>query len=266
MINKKSRFLFYISCLLLLSAIGIFFGLNLKTQPVAFTNYTYLADASYQEGDTISANDIFENYTQTSLKEEYKDKTILDNLKESSEITTDEYERAIEVLNGKTKFTPKREFSTKFDNDNKIDQVGDIAKYSQNELKCIWPASEIILTGIYGMPDYTFNVFVEADSTTTNLPYILFSQNHGYYLHWYNKVELKNGWNKLTFPTFGLKLVAEDEIIGGAVYLCNPYFPKEQGEVNVYIEGGDYYPIFRKGGNEKEFLNFLKEYEGERIY
>ncbi len=265
MANKALKFLFYINCLLLLLVIGIFFGLYFQSQSAyAVTNETYTTILSQQDSDIRLTNNIFENYTQTSLREEYNDKTILDQLKESNEITTDEYERAIDVLNGNTKFTSKREFSTKFENDNKIDQVGDIAKYSQNELNCIWPASEIILTGIYGMPDYIFNVFVEANETTNDLPYILFSQNHGYYSHWFEKYQLKKGWNKLIFPTFGLKLVEDNEIIGGAVYLCNPYVPEEQGEVNVYIEGGDYYPIFRKGGNEKEFLNFLKEYETMR--
>lgn len=265
MTNKKSKILFFVSCFLLLSAIGIFFGLQFQNQPVCdLTNQISITKATQQISDTITEEDIFEDYTQTSLKKEYNDKSILDELKENSEISDDEYDRAIKVLNGDVKYTSKREFSSRFENDNKIDQVGDIAKYSQNELKCIWPSSEIILTGIYGMQDDAFNVFVEADETTDKLPTILFSQNHGYYLHWYERRQLKKGWNKLTFPSFGRKLVAADEILGGAVYLCNPYFASEQGEISVYIEGGGYYPIFRKGGNEKEFLNFLKEYESER--
>ncbi len=263
MVNKKSKFLLYISCLLLLFAIGFFWGLNFQTQPTYATTNGIVSEEIKQTSN-LSTHDIFENYTQTSLKKEYNDKSVLDQLKENEEITIDEYNRAIEVLEGNAKFTPKREFSTRFKNDNKIDQVGDIAQYSQDKLKCIWKASELILTGIYGKPDNTFNVFVEAGGTTNNLPYIMFSQNHGYYLHWYEKYQLKIGMNKLTFPTFGLGYIEKDEIRGGAIYLCNPYTPEEQGEVNVYIEGGGYYPIFRKGGNEKEFLNFLNEYESER--
>ena len=264
MANKKSKFLFYMSCLLLLSAIGILFGLHFQTQPVhAVTNSTLATITFHQESDTISAKDIFEDYTQTSLKQEYKDKEVLDQLKASEQIGEEQYKRALDVLNGNVKFTQRREFSTEFDNDNKIDQVGDIAAYSQTELKCIWPASEIILTGIYGMQEEPFNIFVEANDSD-KLPSVLFSQNHGYYSHWYERRQLKKGWNKLDFPSFGRKLVEEDEIFGGAIYLCNPYFPEEQGEVKVYIEGGDYYPVFRKNGNEKEFLSFLEEYENER--
>ena len=302
--NKKSKFLFYISCLLLFAGTGIFFAFQSQPAYVAVGETSacksesifaakeaqnFLSEgevenvlagngivnilserevanvASANEAESVLAeDDIFEDYTQTSLNKEYADRTILDQLKQENKISEQVYERATMVLDGNVRYTSKREFSTEFENDNKIDQVGDIAQYSQTALKCIWKSSEIILTGIYGMPDFAFNVFVEADETTNNLPSIMFSQNHGYYLHWYNKVQLKKGWNKLTFPTFGLGYIAKDEIRGGAVYLCNPYLPEEQGKISVYIEGGDFYPIFRKGGNEQEFLNFLEEYETQR--
>lgn len=252
------------SCLLLALTIGAFFGLHFQAQPVyAAANETHIADAFRQDGDVISADDMFEDYTQTSLRKEYRDEDVLGQLMADEQITAEQYSRAVDVLNGNIKFTPKREFSTEFENDNKIDQAGDIAAYSQTELKCIWKASEIILTGIYGMQEETFNIFVEANESD-KLPSIFFSQNHGYYTHWYEERQLKKGWNILEFPAFGRGLVAKDEILGGAVYLCNPYLPEEQGEVKVYIEGGGYYPVFRKGGNEKEFLGLLARYEDER--
>ncbi len=255
--NKRTHVLIASFVLFLLAASGLIFIFPEQQKD-------FVCASSVAAETSLATTDIFEDYTQTRLKQEYASQEILSELKTSGEIDEMVYARAIDVLKGNVKYSPQREFSSKFENDHKIDQVGDIAAYSKNELKCIWPASELIITGIYGKPNYAFNVFVEADDTTDKLPSIIFSQNHGYYYHWYDKIQLKKGLNKLTFPTFGLSYIDKDEIRGGAVYLCNPYFPDEQGEVSVYIEGGGYYPVFRKGGNEKEFLNFLKEYESER--
>ncbi len=262
--NKKSKFLFYIGCLSLLLAMAVLFGVYFQTEPVCVADAgASVSEAGEQSADLLSASDIFRDYTQTSLKKQYNDLSVLQQLKQAELISDEVYGRAAEVLGGEAKFVPKREFSSEFEDENKIDQVGDIAKYSQDKLKCIWAASELILTGIYGVPEETFNIFVEADDDRC-LPYVIFSQNHGYYLHWFDKIKLKNGMNKIKFPTFGQSYISKEEIRGGAVYLCNPYFEEEQGAVKVYIEGGGYYPVFRKGGNEREFLNFLKEYEAER--
>ncbi len=246
------------------AAVGFCLGSCVRPQSVyAVSNEASISEAAGQTADILTADDIFENYTQTSLKEQYDDKSVLEQLKQNDKIADEAYERAVDVLEGNAKFVPKREFSSEAEGDNKIDQVGDIAKYSQNELKCIWTASEIILTGIYGVPEESFNVFVDVDEEES-LPYIIFSQNHGYYAHWFDKIKLKKGMNKIVFPTFGQGYISKDEIRGGAIYLCNPYFRREQGKVEVYIEGGGYYPVFRKDGNEREFLDFLAEYEADR--
>ncbi len=264
MANKKSKFLFYMNCLLLLSAIGIFFGLHFQIQPVyAITNETIISEASEQNADKFTANDIFEDYTQTSLKDDFNTVESISELYEQGKIDQKVFERAKEVLEGNVKYTYQREFSTTFNDEHKIAQVGNLYTYSNTTLRFNFPTCEFNLTGIYGLTGQTIRVFVAADQNY-NLPEIVFTQNHGYYTttSWKREKQLKLGMNEFQYDDFvtGSSYISQTERKGGAIYIRNPYTKDQQGEVSVYIEGGGYYPIFRKGDDEKQFLSALAEY------
>ena len=47
---------------------------------------------------------------------------------------------------------------------------------------------------------------------------------------------------------------------GGPLYFVNPYTPEEQGNVYIYIEGGNVFPTFRLGGNVEEYKKELSEW------
>ncbi len=265
--NKKSKFLFYMSCLLLLSAIGIFFGLHFQTQPVyAITDEAIISEASEQNADKFTANDIFENYTQTSLKDEFNTIEIITELHEQGKIDQKIFERANEVLKGNVKYSYQREFSTTFNDDHKIAQVGNLYTYSHTTLKFNFPTSEFNLTGIYGLTGQTIRVFVDADQDN-NLPEIVFTQNHGYYTEnqWQRQKTLHIGLNEFYYDDFvsSSSYISQSERKGGAIYIRNRHTNADQGDVSVYIEGGGYYPIFKKGDDEEEFLGALAEYYQE---
>ena len=152
MANKKPKFLFYISCFLLLFSIGIFFGFHFQSQQVyASAVETSITETSEQNTDEFTADDIFENYTQTSLKDDFNTIDIITELHKQGKIDQKIFERAKEVLEGNVKYTYQREFSTTFNDDHKIAQVGNLYTYSNTTLRFNFPTCEFNLTGIYGL-------------------------------------------------------------------------------------------------------------------
>ncbi len=262
--NKKAKFLFYISCFLLCLAIGLFFGDYLRIHLVhVSTVETNISDASLQNKDMLSADDIFETYTQTSLKSDFKSAEKITTLYEQGRIDQKIFDRAKEVLQGNVKYSYQREFSTTFDDAHKIAQAGNLYTYSSSTLKFNFPTCEFNLTGIYGLTGQTIRVFVDAKENE-NLPQIVFTQNHGYYTSnsWKRQKQLQLGMNEFIYDDFvsSSSYISQNERKGGAIYICNPFTADEQGDVSVYIEGGGYYPIFRKGDDNKQFLSTLTEY------
>lgn len=202
-----------------------------------------------------SLSGLFTDYTRTELSEEYRSEAAIDALKKSvTNVDPAVFDRAEEVLHGNVKFDPMREFSTEADAQNRIAQFGNVANYSDDTLKWHFAASDLLITGIYGIPNETFTVYVESEDAA-HLPHLVITAHHGYYTNYRSSVTLYRGANTFTFSK------AE----AGPVYIVNPYTPEEQkAEVSLYIEGGDFYPVFEKGGDGTAFLGTLKAYEEAR--
>lgn len=262
---KKHIFLYGLAlvCTICMIFAGCFLFEN-KTQPV-FAATTYATNYEMPEW----ANEVFTDYTCTELTDDYKSSQAIDALraKQTNTANAEKYiKRAEEVLAGQNRYTELREFSSEKEGNNKIEQVGDLEKYS-SQLKIRFSLSDLIITGIYGMAGDEIRVFVETSGNY--LPQIVITQNHGYWMYdqWRKNVILQKGMNVFSYSDFvtGSSVMSQSEIAGGAIYLLNPYEAEEQGEVKVYIEGGGFYPVFRKGDDEERFLGMLKEYETERL-
>ena len=160
-------------------------------------------------------------------------------------------------------YESKREFSTKLDNKiNNIKQLGDIEQYARKILKMVWAGTNRQITGIYAKANETINIFIKAQKTTDPLPKIYFSQYIGNYSNWLSTPKnLKIGKNIFTADDFK---ISDDYKIptspGGPIYLSNPYNSSQQGQIDIYIEGGVVFPTFRKDENETEYKVNLEKW------
>ncbi len=258
--KRKRRTLLF---LLLFAALFLFAGVfSVLGEPKA-------VDASVQTTlDTLPAslNDLFTDYTQTKLNEAYDTMEELDALKEKVKGNKVFFDRAEEVIKGKVAYEPDREFSTKANAENKIEQSGDKSAYSRSNLKLFYTTSDLMITGIYGMTNDKISVYVEADRGA-RLPSLVITQNKGYYTTYREQVYLNRGKNTFTYSDLASRSSqSRNEIKGGAIYIVNPYTPSTQGgQVSLYIEGGGFYPVFRNGDDEQQFLDMLEEYETMRM-
>ena len=170
-------------------------------------------------------------------------------------------DRAKNYLLGTKIFDQRREFSTNPNSKNVIRRNGDIQGYMQGTLKLRWSGHSKQPTGIFGLAGETIKVYLEAKSTD-KLPKIKFAQLQGHWRGWQGGDQnLQIGKNTFTFPNFKNENYPENLIAGGPIYIINPYTEDEQSEeVKVYIDGGYFFPFYRKGENEEDFCNTLEQY------
>lgn len=261
-INKKLFCVFYIilTCCLAVFAAALLPRGDVRTADAA----SMPAVSRYALPDDIAY--LFTDYTCTKLSNENTTMEEIAELKSryGDSAHTAYLDRAEQIINGNVKYAQPCEFSDEYEGKNKIDQPGDPnANFSKFNLR--WTASDLIPTGIYGLTGQEIRVFAESDSNC--LPNLIITQNHGYYSGGYRlSLTLNKGMNVFTYPDFvsGSTHINKSEVKGGAIYLSNPYTQDRQGNVKIYIEGGGFYPVFEKGGDETEFLGMLDEYETSR--
>ena len=211
--------------------------------------------------------DAFENddYAQLFIKSKYKDLNIIENLyekaKESCYIIPESFKELINrirmIIEGKIKYEEKREFSTNKNSKYKINQYGDINKYTTKILRMAYGSTNNQCTGIYGLPNQKITIYVDAKDNDP-LPYIKFNQ---FLTNQFNNLKLKKGKNVFIFDNFETNNLEIKTNPGGPIYIINTFTSEEQSEnVKIYIEGGIFYPIFRLNDNENEFKKFLNDY------
>lgn len=203
-----------------------------------------------------SSNALFTDYNWFTLKDEYNSKEALDSLDESlkENINYSSYfapiiQRAKDVLSGKLQYSAESEFSTipKSDGVTKIKQNGALRSYAQNTLRLAWFGIDRQTTGLYAKTGDVLKVYVGADENETSLPTLSLSQHYGTAGSWKRDYNLKKGLNLITVPDFGASSSTNPAVAGGGpIYISNPYTAKEQGEVKVYIEGAESFPVYRK--------------------
>ncbi len=210
---------------------------------------------------------MFADYMQTQLLPKFDDRQTIIELQQqlsSHPLYEDELkrylDRALSVIDGT--LMPdyvNRQFTTDPEGGGKLlQQRGDIFGYGQ-DLHFMFGLSNYMPTGIYGNSGEQIIVYVQADEGQP-LPQIIFTQFLTTYQYWQgSKIQLQRGVNVLTVPEF--THTASFTNAGGPIYLINPYTSAQQNEsVRVYIEGGQTYPVFYKGGSEEKFKNDIEDY------
>ena len=210
--------------------------------------------------------DIFTDYTLTSLNEDYDTLEELDDLKkklgENANAYAEYLTRAEDIVYGKVRFNGMREFSTEAGAHNPINQYGNLYSYQLNTLKWFWAGNVSQVTGIYGISNEQFTVYVDADDTAY-LPTLVFAQSKGLGysgINWRSTLTLQRGINTFTFP-----FANNTGDKGGVIYINNPYTEDTQkGDVSLYIEGGGFYPVYQRGDDEDVFVDQVKEFYEQR--
>ncbi len=210
---------------------------------------------------------LFTDYTETTLNSKFLTiqsiETFENGLLENINFTREnsKIERAKEVLYGKVYFDSKNEFSTNPLARNVIERYGDTASYARNTLQLSSFGTNRQVSGLLAYAGDTVTVYVSANAGDP-LPKIRFSQAMGHWRSWLGgDCQLLLGKNTFTVPNFYHDDYSVDVPMGGSIYIVNPYNETEQSEnVKIYIEGGESYPIFKAGMNEKEYIADLQIY------
>ena len=107
------------------------------------------------------------DYTQLTLSQSYKNKNQTKMLQDSKKYQYNDYmkeyiTRIVNILNGKLKYDPKREFTTtqKIET-NLIEKRGELEKYSKEVLKMYFGATNRQSMGIYARANEKITVFVK---------------------------------------------------------------------------------------------------------
>ena len=208
------------------------------------------------------------DYTQLTLSQSYKNKNQTKMLQDSKKYQYNDYmkeyiTRIVNILNGKLKYDPKREFTTTQKTEtNLIEKRGELEKYSKEVLKMYFGATNRQSMGIYARANEKITVFVKSSVDTDPLPKIQFTQYIGrsYGSPWLGEVnELKLGKQTLVCDDFKVDNLKIPTFFGGPLYLINPYNNTEQNTVYIYVEGGTLFPTYKIGGNKEKYLEELKE-------
>lgn len=211
---------------------------------------------------------LFTDYSRLKINPEYASVKAIGELRENFQ-TYINYEESIKpyldraesVLNGSLVFDERREFSTSGDAFNVITRHGDIASYARNTLKFSSFGTNRQVTGIAVRAGESVKIYVEGQEGDP-LPSVRFSQFYGHWSSWLGgEIKLSLGTNVLTVPDFKTDSYSTEVVSGGSIYLVNPYTEQQQSSsVKVYIEGGDTFPVFRKGDDENSYKEQLAVY------
>lgn len=218
---------------------------------------------------------LFDSYNELELSENIKSQADIKNIRAAisgyaSEAAMEEkLKRAEQILAKTIRFDPLREMSTDANAANVITQRGDIADYARNVLKMAWFGTNRQPTGIYVKPHEVLTVYVEAQEGD-KLPTIYYSQFWGHWKKWLSQgYQLKPGKNVIEVQSLIHDIseytlydeAAGGPVLGGPVYISNPYEADEQSnKVKVYFEGGTPFPVYRLGGDETRYKLELQDY------
>ena len=228
----------------------------------------------YPENDYLDKLifDIFDknDFTFLTLNKEYNNLIVIDDMieelkeiYENSEYIQNMFKRIKSIINGEIKYQQKREFTTnQYAKNNIIYQRGNSVQYSKSILKMAYGGTDRQITGIYGFPNETINIFVECEDNDP-LPSIRFSQFLGSHQNGWlgNAQRLQKGKNSFIVPSFSMNNFKFATNPGGPLYIENKFTSEDQSQkIKIYIEGGVLFPIFRKNDNETEYKSFLADY------
>lgn len=247
-------------------------GLKMDFSKVS-TRHRYTATARefyFLQPEMDGYNDylnIFDDYAETKLNSKFSSLDGINSyvtlLQSNINFSSDnvKIDRAKAVAKGEVSFDSKKEFTTSQSGDNIIEQYGDTAGYARNTLQLTSFGTNRQVTGILAYTGSTVNIYVTA-SDNDPLPKVRFSQAMGHWRSWVSgEYQLTLGKNTFVVQDFVTSDYSTEVPKGGSIYIVNPYTKAEQSEnVKVYIDGGEFYPVFKAGDDEAEYVAFLSEY------
>lgn len=264
----NSRVVFYFDSPQVVKSLKFeFYEVNTMHNWVATCKELQFLTPESAECEVIRSGEIFTDYTQTSLADEYKSTQAIDSLAESTKdlpnfdsAISPILDRARAIIDGYVTFDTRREFSTSSTATNQIMQWGDMRAYASNTLQMSSFGINRQVSGIAGLAGEQIVIYVEADEGDP-LPSIAFTQSYGAWQSWKSEVKLSRGKNVFTFPNLITSNYSKEVVAGGPIHIINPYLPSEQSSnVKIYIEGGNFYPVFRDGDDETSFKMYLEDY------
>ncbi|MFD2867346.1 M60 family metallopeptidase [Kurthia populi] len=221
----------------------------------ANANWAAAGEFSFYKQDQIAEemNSLFSNNLMAEVSTTYNSPAKIEELEKqiAKHPLSEEYKSQIslakKIVNGELQ-TEGRIITA--------EQRGNMASYAQQTLKMPY-GSNSQPTGIAALVGEELTVYVEADSTQP-LPQLMFTQQEGSWNAWNRTVNLKPGKNVFTVPAIYTGNVTQ----GGAVYIINPYTAEQQKKAPVLrFEGGERFPLFKKGDDVAVFKSFLETYQ-----
>ncbi|MDE7301553.1 MAG: discoidin domain-containing protein, partial [Clostridia bacterium] len=219
--------------------------------------------------DVNKVLDLFDDYAQLSVKEQYKSGLSQMRKNVSGLISYETalkplLDRADAILSGHLYKDSRRELSTNPDAENVIKQYGNLRNYAGNTLKMSYFGINRQVTGVAGLAGQTITIYVDAPAGDP-LPNVVCTQVHGDWRSWKSSFNLVRGKNVITFPNYITGNYSTAAIPGGPIHIENPYEPSQQSSnLKIYIEGGYLYPVFRKDvGDETTFRDELTSYRNK---
>ena len=210
------------------------------------------------------------DYTYLTINKEYNN---IEKINEIEEQLFDYYhiydhikeiiDRIKKIIKGELKYEKRREFTTNPNTKkNKINQYGDVRKYSRNTLSMTRGGTNRQCTGIYGFSGDDIIIYVDTEKDDDPLPSMIFSQYIGHQNHFLSSsFKLKKGKNILKIPNFDISEIEVKLKSGGPMYIENIYTEEEQSQtVKIYIENGILFPLFTLNDNDEEFKKTLDQY------
>ncbi|MGL6228266.1 MAG: NPCBM/NEW2 domain-containing protein, partial [Culicoidibacterales bacterium] len=221
-----------------------------------------LTELAFYKTDAVAnvVHDLFIDQTYVTLKPQYADKEILEQINE-----------AVQEHPGNTELVKIMELALASINgtinDNytlmTANQDGDMNAHAKNTLSMMSAGQNYQATGVYGLPGETIVVYLDVEPGTKNLPQIGFSQNQGTWRGYVKTTQLYPGRNEITVPVFDLDSGSYEyrPNPGGAAYIVNPYTEEQQGRApKIRIEGGHDFPFYRQGDDAAEFVEEVNTY------
>ena len=237
------------------------------------TNHKYVASAKEiiflqpENEDYELYKNIFTDYAETKLSDKLNSIEKINafesrlNYNVNFTESNSKIERAKKILNGEISFNSDFEFSTGATTTNKIERYGNLESYCRNTLQLSSFGTNRQVIGVSANAGDEINIYVTGNENDP-LPKIRFSQHMGHWRSWMGgEIQLSLGKNTFTVPSFYHSDYSIDVVLGGPIYICNPYTEEEQSSnVKLYIEGGTLYPVLRASVDEEEYKSKLKKY------
>ena len=224
-------------------------------------NWASLSEISFYLSDEVynAVDNLFTDGTMSVVSDEYNELDKINELESKAEkhplyeLFKEDIQEAKAIVSGQLQ-TVKTVVA---------EQQGDRVAHANNNLK-IGLGNNNQPTGVVAMPGETITVYVDVEQGKP-LPKLYFSQQEGSWANWGKTVELKPGKNEIVVPEVTQKdgWYHHSVTPGGPVYIVNPYTAEQQGKAPTirFAKGVQTFPLFDKNTDEKEFIEFLKEYK-----